>query len=118
MEPVGTGASDANHADGSAAPVVTDNTASSRFELHVDGDLAGYVTYRLRGDVIDLLHTQVDPGYQGGGLASLLAQSVLDNARQRSLTVLPTCPYIRSWLRKHPSYLDLVPEERRPAQAP
>ncbi len=118
MEQAGTGASDANHADGDAAPAVTDNTASSRFELHVGGDLAGFVTYRLRGDVIDLLHTEVDPGYQGAGLAAVLAQSVLDNARQRHLTVLPTCPYIRSWLRKHPGYLDLVPEERRPAPGP
>jgi uncharacterized protein len=114
MEQVGTGASGANNADDTAAPVVTDNPSGSRFELRVDGDLAGYVTYRLSGDVIDLLHTEVDPGYQGAGLASVLAQSVLDNARQRHLTVLPTCPYIRSWLRKHPAYLDLVPAERRP----
>lgn len=115
MEQAGTSASDANRADGDGVPVVTDNTASSRFELHVDGDLAGIVTYRLRGDVIDLLHTEVDPSHQGAGLAAVLAKSVLDEARRRQLTVLPTCPYIRSWISKHPGYRDLVPEERRPA---
>jgi uncharacterized protein len=115
MEQAGTSASDANRADGAAVPVVTDNAASSRFELHVGGDLAGIVTYRLRGDVIDLLHTEVDPGYQGAGLAAVLAKSVLDEARRRQLIVLPTCPYIRSWISKHPGYWELVPEERRPA---
>jgi uncharacterized protein len=106
---------DASEASDAADLVVTDNPASSRFELHVGGELAGLVMYRLSGDVIDLLHTEVDPAYQGAGLASRLAQSVLDDARRRHLTVLPTCPYIRSWLGKHPGYWDLVPQDRRPA---
>jgi uncharacterized protein len=133
MEPTGTD-----------APVVTDNPAKSRFELHVGGELAGFVTYRLRGadgqgggdghggggqggggdgqdadgqggggQVIDLLHTEVDDRFQGAGLAGKLARASLDAARARHLRVLPTCPYIRSWIRKHPDYADLVPQERR-----
>jgi uncharacterized protein len=97
------------------APVVTDNPAKSRFELHVGGALAGFVTYRLRelDHVIDLLHTEIEPEFQGGGLAAHLAQAVLDEARQRHVAVLPTCPYINSWIRKHPTYVDLVPADRR-----
>jgi hypothetical protein len=100
----------------SADPVVTDNPARSRYELHLDGELAGFVSYRLRGQAIELLHTEVDPRFQGGGLAATLAQASLDDARGRHLAVLPTCPYIRSWIRKHPDYADLVPADRR-AQA-
>ncbi len=96
--------------NGTAAPAVTDNTAASRYELHVGGELAGFVTYHIRHDsgVINLLHTEIDPRFQGAGLAGQLARATLDAARARHLSVLPTCPYIRSWIAKHPDYADLV----------
>lgn len=96
-----------------AIPVVTDNPARSRYEVHVGGELAGYVMYDLRGRQINLIHTEVDPRFQGAGLASHLARFSLDDARKRDLAVLPSCPYIRSWIRKHPEYADLVPDGRR-----
>ncbi len=100
-------------ADRAGAPVVTDNPVLSRFELHVAGELAGFVDYRLHGQVINLIHTEVEPKFQGAGYATVLARASLDAARERHLAVLPTCPYIRSWIAKHPSYVDLVPAERR-----
>jgi predicted GNAT family acetyltransferase len=99
--------------DSGGVPFVIDNPDKSRYELHVGGEVAGIVAYRIRGQAIDLLHTEVDPGFQGGGLASKLAQATLDDARARHLEALPTCPYIRSWLRRHPDYADLVPAELR-----
>ena len=97
------------------APVVSDNPAASRYELRVGGDLAGQVGYRLRAHdtVISLLHTEVEPAFQGDHLATHLARFSLDDARERGLAVLPFCPYIASWIRKHPEYADLVPEDRR-----
>jgi uncharacterized protein len=96
-----------------AAAVVADNPAASRYELHVDGELAGFVNYHLRGPVISLIHTEIDPRFQGAGLAAKLARFSLDDARKRQLEVLPFCPYIQSWLKKHPDYADLVPADRR-----
>jgi len=95
------------------APIVTDNPAASRYELRVNDALAGFVTYRLRGEVISLVHTEVEPAFQGAHLATHLARFSLDDARKRGLAVLPFCPYITSWIRKHPEYTDLVPRERR-----
>lgn len=89
-------------------PVVTDNPDRSRFEVHVGGELAGFVNYRLRGQVISLIHTEVDDRFQGAGLAGELAKASLDDARARHLAVVPTCPYIRSWIDRHPGYADLV----------
>jgi uncharacterized protein len=94
-------------------PVVTDNPAESRYEVRVGGELAGFVVYHLRGQQISLIHTEVDPRFQGLGLASHLARFGLDDARKRNLAVLPSCPYVRSWIGKHPDYRDLVPEDRR-----
>lgn len=97
------------------APIVTDNPAASRYELHVGAELAGIVTYQLRkhDTVISLLHTEVEPAFQGDHLATHLARYSLDDARRRGLAVLPFCPYITSWIKKHPDYADLVPGERR-----
>jgi hypothetical protein len=97
------------------APVVTDNPAASRYELRVGSELAGFVDYRLRDrdGLISLVHTQVQPAFQGAHLATHLARFSLDDARRRGLSVLPFCPYITSWIKKHTDYVDLVPEERR-----
>ena len=62
---------------------VADNPAASRYELHVDGKLAGFITYHIRGQAISLNHTEVDPGFQGGGIAGHLARYALDDARKR-----------------------------------
>lgn len=97
------------------APVVSDNPAASRYELHVGTELAGFVDYRLdeRDKVISLVHTEVEPAFRHDHLATSLARFSLDDARGRGLAVLPYCPYITSWIRKHPEYADLVPADRR-----
>jgi predicted GNAT family acetyltransferase len=97
------------------APVVTDNPAASRYELHVGRTLAGVVDYRLNdhAKTISLMHTEVEPEFEGHHLATSLARYSLDDARGRGLAVLPFCPYISSWIRKHPEYADLIPAARR-----
>ena len=97
------------------APVVTDNPAASRYELHVGTELAGFVDYLLRDHdtAISLVHTQMEPAFKGAHLATHLARFSLDDARRRGLGVLPFCPYIDSWIKKHPEYTDLVPQDRR-----
>ena len=92
---------------------VADNPAASRYELRVDGELAGYINYHIRDETISLIHTEVNPGFEGGGLAGRLARYALDDARKRQLAVLPFCPYVRSWIKRHPEYADLVPQDRR-----
>jgi hypothetical protein len=92
---------------------VADNPAASRYELRVDGELAGFINYHIRDETISLIHTEVNPGFQGGGLAGRLARNTMDDARKRQLAVLPFCPYVRSWIKRHPEYADLVPQDRR-----
>ena len=95
-------------------PQVRDNPDKSRYEVLVDGDLAGFVTYRMKGDVIAFLHTETEPGFQRAGLAGRLVRETLDDARQRRLSVLPFCPYVAGWIKRHPDYADLVPKDRHP----
>jgi uncharacterized protein len=92
---------------------VRDNAENRRFEIWLDGELAGFTTYRLRSGVISFLHTEVDPRFQGRGLGQELIAEALRSARQRALKVLPFCPYVRGFIAQNSEFLDLVPEEDR-----
>lgn len=87
----------------------------NRFEIEVDGEPVGFVQYRRRPGAIAFLHTEIDPEHEGAGLGGVLVAAALDEARREGLHVLPFCPFVRSYLERHPEYLDLVPEERRAA---
>jgi len=87
---------------------VTDNPDESRFEIRADGQLAGFAQYHLRGSQIAFTHTETDDRFRGHGLAGQLVREALDAARERHLTVLPYCPFVRSWIAGHPEYADLI----------
>ena len=93
---------------------VRDDPGRHRYVITEDGSEVGFVTYRIAGGVLDLVHTEVDPDHGGRGLAARLIASTLDDARGRGLGVLPHCPYVRKYIDDHPDrYLDLVPAARR-----
>lgn len=79
-----------------------------RYELRAGDELVGIIDYRLHGDVIRLIHTEVPEEFGGQGHAATLARAALDDARSRGLTVRPDCPYVASYIEKHPEYADLV----------
>ncbi|MBV9921374.1 MAG: N-acetyltransferase [Pseudonocardia sp.] len=87
---------------------VADASERSRFEISVDGELAGFAAYRLTPGRITFVHTEVDDAYAGRGLGGKLARAALEEARARGLPVRPDCPFIKGWIAKHPEYADLV----------
>jgi predicted GNAT family acetyltransferase len=88
---------------------VTDNPDESRFEARVDGELAGFAAYEAADDLIIFTHTEVDDAFEGRGVGSALARGALDAVRADGRRkVLPRCPFVRSWIEKHPDYQDLV----------
>lgn len=84
--------------------MVINNETDSRYELHVDGQLAGQLDYQLIGEVIALTHTEVDEAYAGQGLGAQLAKFALDDAQARGLEVSPICPFVAKYIDKHPEY--------------
>ena len=94
----------------------TDNPAKHRFEISKGGELAGYAEYNLITGAILLTHTEVLPAFEGQGIGSKLAKSVLAEVRKRGLNVIPQCTFMAGYIRKHPDqYLDLVKAEHRRA---
>ena len=85
----------------------------SRFEIRVDGETAGFAAYHRRPGVIAFVHTEIDPRFEGQGLASQLIKTALSRARAEGAAVLPFCPFVRSYIAGHSEYLDLVPSDMR-----
>ena len=86
---------------------VRNNDAESRFEVEGEGQLA-VLEYRLRGDRIVFIHTGVPEPMAGQGIGSALARAGLNFARANGLTVVPYCPFVRSYIERHPEFQDLV----------
>ncbi len=93
---------------------VADHPEHERFEIHADGELAGFVDYRLHDGELALLHAETLSRFRHRGFAGQLVQFSLDSARERKLAVLPYCPFVRRWIADHAEYADLVSEDRRP----
>jgi len=91
---------------------IRDNPAQHRYEARLDGHLA-IVTYRREEGQSTFIHTVVSPTLEGHGVASRLVRAALDDARQQNLAVIPRCPYMVVFIRRHPEYIDLVPVEER-----
>jgi predicted GNAT family acetyltransferase len=87
---------------------VTDRPNELRYEIEVDGEVAGFLMYRVESGVLELVHTDVDPKWEGKGVGAALVQGALDDVRARGLKVRPYCPFVAAYIRRHPEYEDLV----------
>lgn len=96
-------------------PVVRDNPDEERYEIVVDDRVAGFAQYRARPGLLAFIHTEVDDAYEGQGLGGRLVGFALDDARARGLDVLPFCPFVNEYIRRHPEHTELVPANRREA---
>jgi uncharacterized protein len=95
------------------AIAVRDNEVKHRYEVQLDGALA-LLAYERRGGRIVMTHTEVPDALEGRGVGSALARTALDDARARGLTVVPLCPFVSAYIKRHREYLDIVdPAHRR-----
>jgi uncharacterized protein len=92
---------------------VSNNPEEHRYEVRADGDLAGYTVYRERPGLIVFVHTEIDPRFEGHGLASQLIRTALEDAKDRELHVLPFCPFVNAYIDRHREYVELVPDAFR-----
>ena len=86
---------------------VIHNEAESRFEIWINQVLSK-LDYMYNGNTLTITHVGVAPGLRGQGVAGRLTQAALDYAEEKSLRVIPMCPYAAAYIRRHPKYKKLI----------
>ena len=87
------------------------NGERHRYEAFDGNTLAGFVEYNQLTNATMLAHTEVLPAYEGKGVGSFLARESIGAVRAGGKRLIPACPFIASYLRKHRELLDLVDDD-------
>jgi uncharacterized protein len=99
-------------------PEIVDAAERRQYEALIGGQRAGFLTYARRPGRILLIHTEVDPAFEGRGVGGALARHALDAAAAEGRRAIVHCPFITTWLRRHREYHDIAEirtGETRPA---
>lgn len=88
--------------------LVVRDDATSRYVLSADGRKIGMAEFVLDEGRVLFTHTEISKDAGGGGLGTLLVREALADVRERGLTVVPLCPFVAAYLRRHPDEADLA----------
>lgn len=83
------------------------NSDLNRFELKIDGHVA-YSEYHRCNGVLTITHTKVPKELEGRGIGSRLVRGELIFAREQGLKVIPNCPFVKTYIEKHPEFSHLL----------
>lgn len=87
--------------------VVEHDAAAEQFCIRLNG-VTAVLQYRRRAGTILFVHTEVAAELQHQGIADALAHAGLEFARAQHLAVVPLCPFVAAYIRRHPEYRPLV----------
>ena len=97
---------------------VRDNPAELRYEARRGDSLLGQIRYRTEPGLVVLVHTDVATSVEGSGVGSALVAGALDDISSRGLRVVPVCPFVAAYIRRHPRTPLSSPRIRRPRTEP
>ncbi|MBU6456414.1 MAG: N-acetyltransferase [Bradyrhizobium sp.] len=86
---------------------IVNNKERHRYELAV-GEYIAATYYKIEGNVITFIHTEVPAELGGKGIGSKLIRGALDQVRADGLKVIPQCPFVKAFIEKHAEYQDLL----------
>lgn len=90
------------------APEVHDAPDRHRYEVTLDGELAGFADYRDVDGARVFTHTEVFDAFEGNGVGSALARGALEAVRAGGGRLVALCPFIAATIERNPEYADLV----------
>lgn len=86
---------------------VTD-TAPQYYRIDVAGERAGLTEYVDDARRRIFFHTEIDPRFAGRGLASRLIRAALTDTRKAGRRIVPLCPFVADYVRKHHDFDDIL----------
>ena len=84
------------------------NPDRQRFELVVDGKTSLVEFTKPDAHTLALTHTEVDPALEGQGVGSELVKQVLDYADKHNQKIVPVCPFVDDYIKRHPDWQRVV----------
>ena len=71
--------------------------------------IAGKMTYSIASaNFIIIDHTEVDPSFKGKGVGKQLLYKIVEMARERSIKILPLCPFANAMFQKLTDIQDVL----------
>lgn len=98
----------ANDQNQTGTVTVRDDPDNDRYVIEVDGELTGFAEYKIKGDRHLFVHTEIFPQFEGRGLGSQLAAQALADVRSNGRVIVPYCPFIAAYIKRHPEYNEFV----------
>ncbi|MBV9669898.1 MAG: N-acetyltransferase [Acidobacteriales bacterium] len=83
------------------------NEQEHRFEIPTRGGTA-VLAFQQGPTLLNLVHTEVPPADEGAGYGSTLVRTAMEYARSHHLKVVPSCPFVQRWLKRHREFDDLI----------
>jgi predicted GNAT family acetyltransferase len=90
------------------APRVVRNSDKGQYEIYLGDERVGYAAYEEEVGRVVFTHTVVDPAYEGRGFGGRLVAFALDDVRRQGLFIVPLCPFVAAYVKRHPEYADLA----------
>ena len=87
--------------------LLIDNQEAKQYEFHIADSIAK-IEYIKTQDKIFLTHTEVPKRLEGQGIGTELAKQVLEDIDKKELTLVPLCPFVALYIKRHPEWRKLV----------
>lgn len=84
-----------------------DNKENNRYEFQIDGKIAEIDYIKSDGEIY-FVHTEVPASLGGKGVGSQLAEKALEDVDRQELRLVPLCPFIAGYIKKHPEWKRIV----------
>lgn len=91
---------------------VSRQTDPDRFEISVDGRVAGFAEFTDRDGRRVFPHTEIDPEFGGRGLGGIVVHAALEATREDGLKAVPLCPFVAKYIEDHQEFADLAVKPR------
>ncbi len=86
------------------------NDAKKRFEIEIEGHFA-FINFGETENQIALVHTEAETELAGTGAAAAVVEKTLNFIKQSGKKLLPFCPYVFAFIKKHPEWKAIVDEK-------
>jgi len=93
--------------DKTGAPT-TVSAEDGKYTIAVDGQTVGLAAVADRGNQRVFYHTEVQPRFEGRGLATILVGEALEATRADGKRIVPVCPMVAAFIKKHPEFRDIT----------